>query len=91
MATRHHRQSAAHTVSAMTYVPTRWHRPGLLGLGLVLGLVGGPLTLFYGVRAIDGGSTLSTIGGWFMVVGGVVMIVGGGLTLLGLLRRKPSE
>jgi hypothetical protein len=75
----------------MTYVPERWHRPALLAWGLILGLVGGPVALFYGVRTIDGGRTLSTIGGWFMVSGGVVMVLGGGLTLLRLLRRKPSE
>jgi hypothetical protein len=70
----------------MTYVPKGWHRPALLALGFV----GGPLALYNGVRAIDRGSALSTIGGWFLVVGGVIMMLGGGLTLFGLLRRRPS-
>jgi hypothetical protein len=90
-ATRHGRLSTAHTVSVVANVPKRWHRSALLALGLILAFVGGPVALFNGVRAIDRGSMLSTIGGWFMIVGGVGMVLGGGLTLLGLLRGKPSE
>jgi hypothetical protein len=75
----------------MAYDPSRWHRPALLGLGLVWVIAGGPLALFYGVRAIERGSTLSTIGGWCMIVGGVVMVLGGVGTLLTLSRRKPSK
>jgi hypothetical protein len=71
----------------MTYVPKRWHRPALFAWGFI----GGPLMLINGVRSIERGTTVSTIGGWFMVVGGLLMVVGGGLTFLGLLRRKPSS
>jgi hypothetical protein len=71
----------------MTYVRKRWHLAAIF----LLGLVGGPSFLYSGFRSLDRGSTLSTIGGWFMVVGGVFMVLGGALALIGLLRRRHSE
>lgn len=75
----------------MTRAPTGWHQPALVGWGLILGLVGGPLLVFSGVRLIDRGTALDMVAGWLMIVGGVLMVVGGGLTLFGLLRRKQSK
>jgi hypothetical protein len=74
----------------MAYVPRRWHWNALLGCGVVV-LVGGPFMVLNGVRALDRGTTLSTVGGWLMVVGGVLMALGGVGMILGVLRRKPSE
>jgi hypothetical protein len=47
--------------------------------------------LFNGVRSIDRATTLSTVGGWFMVVGGVLMLLGGGLLLSRTFRKKRSN
>ena len=75
----------------MSLVPKRWHRPVLLALGLILGLVVGPVFLLNGVRTIDGaGSAFDMVGGWLMVVGGVIGLAGG-LALLIMVRRKPSS
>ena len=73
----------------MTDAPNRWRRLALLALGLVCGLVFGPVFLFVGARSLDSGGW-DTVGAWFMVVGGSTALVAG-IAVLVLLRRKPSE
>lgn len=78
---------APHTVPVVTYVPKRWHLAAIF----VLGLVGGPLFLYSGFRSLGRGSTLSTIGGWFMIVGGIILVPGCALGLIELARRRHPE
>lgn len=73
----------------MTNAPNRTLRLGLLAVGLVCGLVFGPISLFVGVGNLDSGGW-DTVGAWFMVVGGIIAMVGGIATLV-LLRKNPSE
>jgi len=49
------------------------------------------LALVNGVHELARATTSSTFSGSLLVVGGVLMVLGGGLTLVGLLRKKPSE
>jgi uncharacterized membrane protein HdeD (DUF308 family) len=62
----------------------------VLIVGLLL-IIGGPLSLVFGVRTLDRETALSSIGGWLMLIGGALMIVGGFMGLLRLLRSKRAN
>ena len=72
--------------SAPAWGQARWQR----AVPVVLGLLGGIVSLIYGVGLVDEGSTSNNIAGWLLIVGGVLMIVGGALSTLNLHRQHRS-
>lgn len=72
--------------SAPTWSQARWQR----AVPVVLGILGGMVSLIYEVGLVDEGGTSNSIAGWLLILGGVLMIVGGALSTLNLHRQHRS-